>query len=171
MTEKIDDNIIGFYASFNMDEADQELVKSYLWSDNGLKSKLSHLKSKDYGQGLQIILFQFYVKPIPYLRKNLKEIENYRPKEKSIGIPVILDNENFFNLSETDRQQFFKETIIDKLKLVELKVKRNKLKFDISQLIIDVIKTLNYKKIEKNPVANTVYSKQGKSWFKKLFNN
>ncbi len=170
MTEKIDDNIIGFYASFNMDETDQELVKSYLWGEIGLKSKLSHLKWRNYGEGLQIILFQVYVNPIPYERNNLKEIENYRPKEKSIGIPVILDNDNFFRLYENDRQQFFAETIIDKLGLVELKVKRNKLEFEISQLIADVKESLNYQKTEKKPVANTV-CKQGKSWFKKLLGN
>ena len=155
---KIDENIIGFYASFNAGETDQELVKDYLWSDSGLKNKLAHLKWKNYGQGLQIILFQVYVKPIPYLRKNLREIENYRPKEKSIGIPIILDNENFFKLSETDRQQFFAESIVEKLGLVELKVKRNKLDFDISQLITDVKKALNYKKTEKKPVANNGYN-------------
>lgn len=154
MTEKIDENIIGFYASFNADETDEELVRSYLWSDNGLKSRLSHLKWKNYGQSLQIILFQVYVRPIPYMRKNLREIENYRPKEKSIGISIILDNENFFNLSETDRQQFFVEIIIDKLGLMDLKVKRNKLDFDISQLIADVKKSLNYQTIEKKQVAN-----------------
>lgn len=152
MTKKIDDNIIGFYASFNMDEADQEIVKSYLWSDNGLKSKLSHLKWEDYGNGLQIILFQVYVKPIPYEREKLKEIENYRPKEKSIGIPIILDNENFFKLSENDRQQFFAESIVKKLGLVELQVKRNKLDFNISQLISDVKESLNYQKTEKKQV-------------------
>lgn len=156
MTKKIDENIIGFYASFNAGETDQESVKSYLWSDSGLKNKLAHLKWKNYGQGLHIILFQVYVQPIPYLRKNLREIENYRPKEKSIGIPVILDNENFFKLSESDRQQFFAETIVDKLGLVELKVKRNKLDFDISQLIADVKKSLNYEKMEKKPTGNNV---------------
>lgn len=149
MTEKIDEHIIGFFASFNAGETDKELVKDYLWSDSGLKNKLAYLKWKNYGQGLQIILFQVYVKPIPYLKKKLREIENYRPKEKSIGIPIILDNENFFKLSETDQQQFFVESIVEKLGLVELKVKENKLDFDIVQLIADVKKSLNYKKIEK----------------------
>ncbi|MCB0373400.1 MAG: hypothetical protein KDD31_10350 [Muricauda sp.] len=146
MTEKIDENIIGFFFFFNAGETDQDLVKDYLWSDSGLKNKLAHLKWKNYGQGLQIILFQVYVKPISYLRRNLREIENYRPKEKSIGIPIILDNENFFKLTETERQQFFAESIVEKLGLVELKVKRNKLDFDITQLIADVKKSFNYKK-------------------------
>ncbi|NIK93630.1 hypothetical protein GZ212_15830 [Mangrovimonas sp. CR14] len=157
MTKTTDDNIIGFFASFNFGENDQKLVKSYLWGDNGLKNRLAHLKWKNYGTDLKIILFQIYTKPIPYERRNLREIENYRRKEKSIGIPVILDH-NFFKLSETDRQQFFAETIVDKLGLLELKVKRNKLDFDISRLIADVKKSLNYQKIEKKPVANNGYN-------------
>ncbi len=158
MTEKIDDNIIGFFASFNFGETDEELVKSYLWSDTGLKNKLAHLKWKKYGNGLKIILFQVYVKPIPYERKNLREIENYRRKDKSIGIPIILDNENFFKLTETERQQFFEETIVDKLGLVESKVKQNKLDSDISQLIADVKTSLDCQKIKKNPLAKNGYN-------------
>ena len=154
MTKKIDDNIIGFFSSFNMEETDEELVKSYLWSDIGLTNKLAHLKWKNYGNDLKLILFQIHVKPVPYERKSLKEIENYSRKEKSIGVPIILDHANFFKLTETEQQQFFVETIIDKLALVELKVKRNKLDFDITRLISDVKETMNHKKVEKKPVAN-----------------
>ncbi|GAA4277302.1 hypothetical protein [Aquimarina mytili] len=158
MTGKIDKNIIGFFASFNTDETDDELVKSHLWNDNGLKNKLAHLNWEHYGDDLKKILFQVYVKPIRYERKNLKEIENYRRKEKAIGIPIILDNENFFKLTEADRRQFFVQTIVDKLRLVELKIKQNKLNFDISRLITDVKKSLNYEKIEKKPVPNNDYN-------------
>mgnify|MGYP000203353182 CR=1 FL=1 len=42
MTDKIDENIIGFYASFNAGETDQELIKNYLWSENGLKNKIEY---------------------------------------------------------------------------------------------------------------------------------
>ena len=64
----------------------------------------------------------------------------------------------FLRLSETDRQQFFAESIVEKLGLVKLKVKRNKLEFDISQLIADVKKSINYEKTEKKPVANNAYN-------------
>jgi hypothetical protein len=84
-------NIFGFYASFQSGETDQELVKKYLWGDNGLKEQLKSLKSQSYGQDFHLILFEVYVKPIPYLRDALKEMGNYRRKEKSIGIPVILE--------------------------------------------------------------------------------
>ena len=44
MTAIADDNIFGFYASFQSGETDQELVKKYLWGDNGLKEQLKSLK-------------------------------------------------------------------------------------------------------------------------------
>ena len=45
MTAIADDNIFGFYASFQSGETDQELVKKYLWGDNGLKEQLKSLKT------------------------------------------------------------------------------------------------------------------------------
>lgn len=146
MTEDIQNNIIGFYASFNLNEPNKDFVKSYLWGSNGLKNKLAHLKWKNYGEDIETILFQIYVNPIQYERKNLREIESYRRKEKSIGIPIILDNDSFFKLTENEKQKFFTKIILKKLGLVELKVKQNKLNFDISQLIDDVNKSLNCQK-------------------------
>ncbi len=158
MSEKSGENLIGFYASFNAGETDQDLVKSYLWSENGFQYKLAHLNWKKYGTGLQKILFQIYVKPIPFERKNLREIEKYRPKEESIGIPIILDKENFFNLSESQRQQFFADTILEKLGMVELQVTRNNLDFNISLLIDDVKKSLNYTKEYKSTFWSSLKS-------------
>lgn len=100
------------------------------------------MKWYDYGQDFHLVLFQFYVKPIPYLRDSLREIENYRRKEKSIGIPLIIDEENFFKLDIADRQIFLKRTILDKLELLKEKVKRNKLDPDILGLKKEVEKLL-----------------------------
>ena len=145
MTITVDDNIFGFYASFQSGETDQELVKKYLWGDNGLKEKLKGLKWQEFGQDFHIILFEIYVKPIPYLRDALKEMENYRRKVKSIGIPVILDQENFFKLTEIDRHKFFHSTILKRLELLKEKVKANKLDLDIERLKTEVDKLLLFK--------------------------
>jgi len=145
MTAIADNNIIGFYASFHSGETDQELVKQYLWGTNGLKEQLKNLKWQKYGQDFHIILFEFYVKPIPYLRNTLKEIGSYRRKEKSIGIPVILEHENFFKLTEVDRHKFFHSTILIKLELLKEKIKRNKLDLNIEKLITDIDKILQVK--------------------------
>ena len=150
MTEKADNNIIGFYASFNDGETEVKSVRDYLWSENGLKSQLSTLKWQNFGQDLKLILFEFYVKPIPFQRPLLKPIGNYRLKELSVGIPVILDDENFFDLDENERQKFLKNTILERLDLVAEKVKRNKLDTNISDLKTKVEKLLTDKKPTHN---------------------
>jgi len=143
MTTIKDDSLIGFYASLNSGEDEQELVKKYLWGDNGLKEKLKTLKWFDYGQDFHLILFQFYVRPIPYLRENLREIENYRAKEKSIGIPMIIDEDNFFRHNTADKDLFLKQTMLDKLDLLKPKLKRNELDLDIERLKCDIEKLLS----------------------------
>tara|TARA_R110000737_G_scaffold325231_1_gene338522 strand:+ start:249 stop:548 length:300 start_codon:yes stop_codon:yes gene_type:complete len=89
-----------------------------------------------------LILFEFYVNPIPYLRGNLKEIGSYRRKEKSIGIPIIIDDENFFKLHGAEQMDFLKQRILEKLVLVKEKVKRNKLDFKIDKLIMEAEKLI-----------------------------
>jgi hypothetical protein len=143
MTAITDDNIIGFFASFNGPGQDQDQVKAYLWGDNGLKNRLKSLKWQNFGQDFHLILFQFYVNPIPYEREHLREIESYRRKEKAIGIPVILDEENFFKLNEVDRQKYLADIILNKLDLLREKVKRNKLDLNISQLKNNIEALLN----------------------------
>ena len=136
--ETIRNNIIGFYASFNLGEKEKEKVIAYLWKENGLTEKLKSLEWQFYGEDFHLILFQVYVKPIPYMRENLREIENYRRKEKAIGIPIIIDEDNFFKLDEKGRQKFFQETIDVKLDLLKEKIKRNKLDLNIRKLKDDV---------------------------------
>lgn len=141
MTAIVDDNIFGFYASFMSGETEEELVKQYLWGEQGLKEQLKSLKWQDFGQDFHLILFEIYVNPIPYLRDALKEMGNYRRKEKSIGIPVILD-QDFFKLNEIDRHKFFHTTILKRLELLKEKVKRNKLDLEIEKLKTEANKLL-----------------------------
>jgi hypothetical protein len=141
-TAIIDDHLIDFFASFNFDEQEVAQIKAYSWDDDGLSNKLKSLKWPDYGQDFHLILFEVFVKPIPYRRESIRVIENYRRKEKSIGIPIILDNENFFGLNEIDRQIFFKTPIHNKLDLLREKIKRNKLDLDLENLINDIDRLL-----------------------------
>jgi hypothetical protein len=138
MTTIKDDNLFGFYASFNSDDDEQKQVKDLLWGDNGLKKKLESLKWYNYGQDFHLIQFQFYINPIQHLRNNLREIESYRRKEKSIGIPLIIDKNNFFEKNSIDRQLEVKRTILYKLELLKDKIKRNQLDLDSQRLLNDV---------------------------------
>ncbi|WPU92475.1 hypothetical protein SNE25_24410 [Mucilaginibacter sabulilitoris] len=119
-----------------------DLFSTYVWDKNGISDTLQKLRNETYGKDLAIILFQFYVKPIPYLLQNLKEIENYRKNEKSIGIPIIVTDENFFNKSELDRRAFLKQAILTKLELLAEVVKKKKLDTNIALLKADVAKML-----------------------------
>ena len=76
---------------------------------------------------MMMILFEFYVNPIPYLQQNLKEMGSYRKNEKSIGIRIIVTDENFFSKSEEERYIFLKQSILQKLDLLAEVVKKKKL--------------------------------------------
>ena len=52
MTIRTEDNIIGFYASFNSGENEQDQFMKYLWGENGLTDKLKSLKWKNLWTGL-----------------------------------------------------------------------------------------------------------------------
>ena len=111
-----------------------DLFSSYIWGEKGISDVLKLFKHEDYGKDLLTILFQFYVKPIPYLQQNLKEIENYRKGEKSIGIPIIVNNENFFIESEEGRYRFLKQSILIKLNILAEVVRKKKLDINIELL-------------------------------------
>jgi hypothetical protein len=115
-----------------------EAFTSYIWGPLGIRDPLSTLKRQDYGKDLQLVLFQFYVLPLIEELAVLKDIGRYRPKERSVGIPVIIHDENFFNRSDFERRKFLKDVILEKLDLLARVVKRNKLDTNIELLRSDV---------------------------------
>jgi hypothetical protein len=150
----MENNILGCYASIsggNWDDSEEiknkadlngKLFREYIWGDKGLCELLKKLKHSDYGEDLILILFEFYVNPIPYLRDNLRKIGNYRRKEKSIGIPIIIDEDNFFSKSEIERRKYLVDSIFAKLDLLKTTIKRNKLDTKIDNLIVDLTAVL-----------------------------
>lgn len=119
-----------------------KLFETYIWGDNRFDGTIKKLKHQDYGKDLILILFKFYVNPIPYLLQNLKEIENYRKNERAIGIPIIINDDNFFNKTEEERYDFLKKSILQKLNILGEVVKKKKLDTNMELLKADVIKTL-----------------------------
>src|ERR1700722_9533620 len=154
---KENENILGCYVSITLGKYDDdqkakdlaseqgELFRAYIWGEKGICDTLKKLKHQDYGKDLILILFQFYVNPISIQLENLKEIERYRKKEKSIGIPVIVNNENFFNKSEEARHAFLKQSIFRKLDLLTEIVKKKKFDTKIDLLKSDLERLLNAK--------------------------
>lgn len=150
-----DKNIFGCYVSYpslmyDATELQKEnakkqgdLFRQYIWGDKGICDTLKKLNQDDYGKDLKLALFQFYVNPIAYELDNLKEIEGYRKKEKSIGIPIVVNDNNFFNQTEEGRYNFLKQSIFLKLELLAEVVKKKKLDTKIEQLKVDLQNLFN----------------------------
>ena len=119
-----------------------KLFRSYIWGEKGIDDTLKKLRNETYGKDLMIILFQFYVNPLPIELQNLKEIEPYRKREKAIGIPIIVTDEDFFSKSEEDRYSFLKQSVLQKLDLLAEVVKKKKLDTNIDLLKSDLEKLL-----------------------------
>jgi hypothetical protein len=126
----------------NQTEEQGRVFRSYVWGEKGICDVWKKLNHKDYGVDLLLVLFQFYVNPFPFEVESLKKIESYRAKEKSIGIPIIINDENFFSKSEKDRYEFLKESILQKLDLLAEVIKKKKLDTNIELLKSDVQKVL-----------------------------
>lgn len=139
--EQSNNNIIGFFASFSFNEIHKEAVREMLWGENGFKEKLKHLKWMDYGIGLELLLFEINLNPELELLGG-KEVGNYRPKEKSIGIPLFMESP-FFDESSVDQKHQFANLIIGRLLMLDKKITRNNLQFDLQKLIADVTESLN----------------------------
>jgi hypothetical protein len=120
-----------------------DLFRQYVWGDKGICDTLKKLNQDDYGKDLKLALFQFYVNPIAYELDNLKEIEAYRKNEKSIGIPIVVNDKNFFSQTEEGRYSFLKQAILQKLDLLKEVVKKKKLDTNMEQLKTDLQQILN----------------------------
>lgn len=74
--------------------------------------------------------------------EKIKIIEEYRKNEKSIGIPIIIDQDNFFDRNERERLAFLKRVLIQKLELLKEVVIKKKLDTRIDNLRSDLVKIL-----------------------------
>ena len=145
-----DNEILGFFVSeqalfadaTDIEENKSELqgieFRSYIWQEKGISNSLRQLQYKYYGEDLKLILFQFYINPIPYELHSLKEIENYIKSEKSIGIPIVITDNNFFCLSEKNRYIYLIKVILDKINLLEKVINKNKLDTNLKHLKSDI---------------------------------
>lgn len=103
------------------------LFKAYIWGKKGICDTLKKLKHKNYGKDLKLALFQFYVKQTSTELGKLKEIEPHRKNEKAMGIPIVVNDENFLSKPEDGRYRFLNQSILQKLDLLAEGVKKKKL--------------------------------------------
>lgn len=145
------DNIFGcfFKVGFDPNLSEQDFTaiantfKTYIWGDKGICDTLKKLKHADYGEDLVLALFQFNVNPTFMELQKLKEIEPYRKNERAIGIPIIVNDENFFSKSDEERYSFLKQSILQKLDLLTEVVKKKKLDTKMDLLKADLQKVLS----------------------------
>jgi len=150
MEEKMD-SIFGCFMKIGFDPnlTEQEFLNldkaftPYVWGKKGICDTLKKLRHEDYGKDLVLALFQFNIKPSQIELQKLKEIESYRKNEKSIGIPIIVTDENFFNKSEEGRYCFLRQSILQKLELLAVVVKRKKLDTNMDLLKSDLQELLS----------------------------
>ena len=102
-----DMNILAFFLSYPSlpidasEKASEEAIKrgdefrTYIWGEKGIDVFLKSLSYVNYGKDLKRILFQFYIMPCDYERIHIKENEQYRKNEKSIGIPIVVERSFF----------------------------------------------------------------------------
>jgi hypothetical protein len=147
-------NIFGCYVSVTQATPDSNqqinelateqgrLFRNYIWGEKGICDILKKLNQDDYGKDLKLALFQFYVNPIPMMEQALKDIETYRKNEKSIGMPIVINNRNFFNQTEEGRYTYLKQAILQKLDLLEEVVRKKKLDTKIGLLKSDLQKLM-----------------------------
>lgn len=143
-----DMNILAFFVSYpslpidapekNSEEAIKrgDEFRTYIWGEKGIDVLLKSLSYVDYGKDLKRILFQFYIMPCDYELMHIKEIEQYRKKEKAIGLPIVVER-SFFLLSETDRREFIVSSMLSKFNILRNVVKKQKLDTNMIKLVHD----------------------------------
>ncbi len=116
-----------------------EQFKEYLWGADrkgGLSQILKPLHSRLYGEDVQTILLQFNVNPVKGWPQP-KEIENYRPTEKSIAVWISIGDE-FFHSNDESRRRYVKNAILDRLHTLKKRFAARKFDTDMDKLIKDV---------------------------------
>ena len=154
MRQQTDTNIFACFVSYPSlvadvseqikDEAIKkgDMFRSYIWGEAGLDRYLTNIQYSDYGQDLKRILFQFYVLPCDYERVHIRDIENYRKREKAIGISIIIESD-FFQYSDAQRKCILVSSIISKIEGLKDVIEKNRLDTNIEQLVLDLKQELS----------------------------
>ena len=141
--------IFGCYVSVStnatMDKDKQELsfekgrlFRKYIWSEGGISNILKKVVFNSYGKDIKLILFEFYINPIIEQFKYIEKDISYKRKEKSIGIPIVITDDNFFSKSESEKKRFLESIIFEKLRLLTEYVEKKKLDIHTELIIKDL---------------------------------
>lgn len=137
-------NVIGYFHSlevpYNATEEQEVALEQkrieFVVSIDKVKDRTDLLDYRDYGTDLHLILFQFHLFPNDETLSLYKGVENYRSKEKSIGINISIDNQ-FFKFSDQERRRFLNDMMLDRMKELVQRLSRKKLDFEFEKLLKD----------------------------------
>ncbi|QQS22280.1 hypothetical protein IPM09_01920 [Candidatus Saccharibacteria bacterium] len=123
-------------------DAQAKVFHHYLWGPDGhsgLSARFKNHLSGDYGKDISLVLLRFNVNPLPNWPA-MKDVDNYRPSEKSIGAWITIDDEYFSLPDDAAKERFVRDRILDRLETISKRFKARKLDADIDRLIDDVKK-------------------------------
>jgi hypothetical protein len=120
-----------------------KLFRNYIFGENGINNIIKKIDSENYGNDIKLILFEFYINPLEQYFDYINKGINYRKKEKSIGIPVIITDETFFNKSEDKKLEYIKDIIFEELNILSEYIKNKKIDIKIGLIIKDLQKEWN----------------------------
>ncbi len=112
--------------------------RSFIWGEQGLDKIFKKLEAQNCGVDIELILLQFYVEPLKIERDNMKEIFEYRRKERSVGVPIIIESE-FFSLSSPKKIKYLERKVFEALDKVNELVNSKNLDTNISLLKSELI--------------------------------
>ena len=90
----------------------------------------------DYSTDLDLIFFYFKVNPAEN-EPPRKDIDSYKPKQKSIVAWIEINEDNFFNRSASEQNTFVNNEILVRLEQIKQRFSKSKVIVDMDRLIQD----------------------------------
>jgi hypothetical protein len=130
----------GFVPVRKQEQADKECAefRQLIWGETGLFTQLGKLTPENYGKDLNLVLFKFILKPLPFEISKYKRIENYSTKNKDLAINIFVNDENFFQFPIEGRIDSITQFVSEGLEEVSQHLTKRKLDTDFQKLKQDV---------------------------------
>ncbi len=116
-----------------------DMFDPYIWGPPGIRTLLKSLEDKNYGDGLTLLLIQFYVEgQFPIFGPAELKVRNYSTKNKDIAVAIPVTPSQFHEVSEAQRREFVLKSTLDAITAVEHRLQKRHLHIDFDLLRHDV---------------------------------
>ena len=116
-----------------------EMIDPYIWGLSGIRTLLKPLGEKNYGDGLILLLIQFYVEgQFPIFGPAELKVLNYSTKNKDIAVTIPVTPSRFHEVGEAQRREFVLQSTLDAITAVEHRLQKRHLNIDFDLLRHDV---------------------------------